>query len=311
MIDINYSIIIPHKNIPKLLKRCIDSIPIRKDLQVIVVDDCSNQESIEEIKNMSIEYPHISFIYSEISGGGGKARNEGLKFAKGKYILFADADDFFNYCIVDILEEYKNTNYDIVYFNANSLDTDTYITTYRCRHLNRMIHLYNHDSEKAVFLLKYSFGEPWCKMAKRDIIKNNNITFSETIIHNDTKFSYLIGHHSSDIHVDSRSIYCVTDRTGSVSKCTSVERLFTRTHIFSEATQFYIEHNIHLYGELVFTPLYDFLLRGDYTNCKKCYSIMKSYNMSNYIIIKGFFKFAINKLVRTPFRFIRKIVNSF
>ena len=38
---INYSIIIPHKNIPNLLQRCLDSIPNREDVQIIVVDDNS------------------------------------------------------------------------------------------------------------------------------------------------------------------------------------------------------------------------------------------------------------------------------
>ncbi|MDR2475404.1 MAG: glycosyltransferase family 2 protein, partial [Bacteroidales bacterium] len=38
----NYSIIIPHKDIPDLLRRCLDSIPYRNDLQIIIVDDNSN-----------------------------------------------------------------------------------------------------------------------------------------------------------------------------------------------------------------------------------------------------------------------------
>lgn len=44
---INYSIIIPHKNIPKLLRRCLDTIPRREDVQVIMVDDNSDQEIIK------------------------------------------------------------------------------------------------------------------------------------------------------------------------------------------------------------------------------------------------------------------------
>ena len=44
---INYSVIIPHKNIPKLLQRCLDSIPVRDDLQVIVVDDNSDLDVVD------------------------------------------------------------------------------------------------------------------------------------------------------------------------------------------------------------------------------------------------------------------------
>jgi glycosyltransferase involved in cell wall biosynthesis len=37
-----YSVIIPHKNIPKLLQRCLDSIPQREDIQIIIIDDNSD-----------------------------------------------------------------------------------------------------------------------------------------------------------------------------------------------------------------------------------------------------------------------------
>ena len=302
----DYTIIIPHRNIPRLLQRCLDSIPRRTDLQVIVVDDCSDEEVIGCLRNMSLEYPHVTFIYSETSGGGGRARNEGLKLAKGNYILFADADDFFNHCMDDVLEEYKSTNYDLVYFNANSLDTDTYVTTFRGGHLNKMISLYEKNQGKAILQLKYLFGEPWCKMVKREIIERNGISFSETNIHNDTKYSYLVGHYSSDIHVDKRAIYCVTDRTDSVSKCISLDRLFTRTFIFAEATMFYRNNEISLYGLFVFNPLHHFMCTGDWENCNKCYRIMKTCGMSDPLILKGYSTFLLRRMLRIPLRLLRK-----
>ena len=42
---INYSIIIPHKNTPNLLQQCLDSIPYRDDIQIIVVDDNSEDKT--------------------------------------------------------------------------------------------------------------------------------------------------------------------------------------------------------------------------------------------------------------------------
>lgn len=42
-----YSIIIPHYNIPELLQRCLDSIPERDDVQVIVVDDNSDSSKVD------------------------------------------------------------------------------------------------------------------------------------------------------------------------------------------------------------------------------------------------------------------------
>ncbi len=45
--EIVYSIIIPHKNIPLLLQRCLDSIPQREDIQIIVVDDNSSSDIVD------------------------------------------------------------------------------------------------------------------------------------------------------------------------------------------------------------------------------------------------------------------------
>ena len=47
---INFSIIIPTKNIPDLLQRCLESIPQRSDIEIIVVDDNSDRE-IVDVKN--------------------------------------------------------------------------------------------------------------------------------------------------------------------------------------------------------------------------------------------------------------------
>lgn len=89
--EINYSIIIPHKNSTVLLERCLKSIPCRKDVQVIVVDD--NSENQEELNAVVGGFSQVELILTQ-GGGAGHARNEGLKYIRGKWVLFADADDF-------------------------------------------------------------------------------------------------------------------------------------------------------------------------------------------------------------------------
>ena len=42
-----FSLIIPHKNIPSLLQRCLDSIPVREDLEIIILDDNSDSDKID------------------------------------------------------------------------------------------------------------------------------------------------------------------------------------------------------------------------------------------------------------------------
>ena len=43
----HYSIIIPHKNTPRLLERCLCSIPTWDEIQIIIIDDNSNSESVD------------------------------------------------------------------------------------------------------------------------------------------------------------------------------------------------------------------------------------------------------------------------
>ena len=68
----NYSIIIPHKNSPELLDRCLKSIPERNDIEIIVVDDCSDENCRPQIDRKGVE---IIYVTKEETKGAGRARN--------------------------------------------------------------------------------------------------------------------------------------------------------------------------------------------------------------------------------------------
>ena len=82
----NYSFIIPHKNCPDLLQRCVDSIPERDDVQVIVVDDNSDDGKKPSLKNH--KNLQVILLDATQSKGAGRARNVGLEHAEGKWLLF-------------------------------------------------------------------------------------------------------------------------------------------------------------------------------------------------------------------------------
>ena len=111
-----YSIIIPHKEIPDLLMRCLRSIPVSEDIQVIVVDDNSADADTYLDTYPELSRPYLEFIRTKTGGGAGYARNVGLDHAKGKWILFADADDFFVEDMHDIISSYVDSEADVIYF---------------------------------------------------------------------------------------------------------------------------------------------------------------------------------------------------
>lgn len=230
-----YSIIIPHKNTPALLVRCVASIPKRDDLQIVVVDDNSDP-SIVDFDNFPIENDdHTVVVFDKSGKGAGRARNIGMENATGEKFIFADADDFFNYCINEVLDEYEEDTTDIVFFNASSCDSKTYLNnSYRAVFYNELIQGYKSNPKLYEYYLRYERAAPWGKIIRRDLITNNNVTFQESIINNDTKFSYLSGHLAQSIKVDQRAVYCVTFSHSSISYSMNAEKYITSMHIGAE-----------------------------------------------------------------------------
>lgn len=89
------SIIVPIYNVKKYLEKCIDSIlnQTYKNLEIILIDDGSTDESSEICDNYSQKDNRIIVIHKK-NAGVSSARNEGLKIATGDYIGFVDSDDF-------------------------------------------------------------------------------------------------------------------------------------------------------------------------------------------------------------------------
>ena len=95
------SIIIPTYNAEKYIGRCIDSALNQsyKNIEVIIVNDGSTDNTESIIKEYLSKDTRIKYYYKD-NGGSADARNYGLKVAEGKYITFADADDYMesDYC---------------------------------------------------------------------------------------------------------------------------------------------------------------------------------------------------------------------
>ena len=121
-----FSVIIPHHNIPQLLQRCLDSIPDTPEVQVIVVDDNSSDVKVDFEHFPGLERKNTTCIFDKEGGGAGHARNIGLSQADGKWLVFADADDFFAADAFDILDRHKDAPQDVILFKADSVDSDDY-----------------------------------------------------------------------------------------------------------------------------------------------------------------------------------------
>lgn len=89
------SIITPTYNSSKLIAMTIESVIEQKypEWEMIIIDDCSTDDTEKIVNQYMLKDKRIKFIKLESNCGAGKARNIGLKNAKGRFIAYLDSDD--------------------------------------------------------------------------------------------------------------------------------------------------------------------------------------------------------------------------
>ncbi len=214
--DPQFSIIIPHYDIPDLLMRCLDSIPVREDIQVIVVDDNSPGADTYLDRYPALSRPYLEFVRTTKGGGAGYARNVGLDHAKGKWLLFADADDYYADNMYKIIMSHVSSNADVIYFKKKSvLSEDITKAINRSNYINRLIDRYFETSDEKP--IRSNFAVPWAKMIRKGVVEESGLRFEETKYSNDQFFNVSIGCLAKKIEVSNEVLYVVTRRQGSLT----------------------------------------------------------------------------------------------
>ena len=235
--SILYSVIIPHYNSPKLLERCLASIPIREDIQVIIVDDCSSPDKADFAHLPGRERLNTEIYQTRQGGSAGRARNVGIEHAKGKWLLFADADDYFEQGAWSIIDEYKNDKADIVFFGTTSRISDTGEPANRQTHFMKLLHQYDPDNKETEELLKFCYYAPWSKLIRREIVEKHHVQFEEIRYANDVMFSMYTSLYATTIAVDIRPVYCITEVYGSLTNIMSESSMTMRYEVYLRRNQ--------------------------------------------------------------------------
>lgn len=268
---IYYSIIIPHYNIPDLLMRCLASIPIREDVQVIVVDDNSPDADTYRERYPQLSRPYLEFIRTTKGGGAGYARNIGMQKALGKWLIFADADDYFTDNVSSIFDSFQNSQADIVYFRHKSvMSDDLRIISHKGDYLSSLIDDYfltRDDNE-----LRFRHWVPWSKLFSRSFVLSHNIRFDETPFSNDVIFNITAASIASSIIVIDKLLYVITERAMSLSNdfCMKPGELEIRSKVCYRYHKIIHTAGYKLKGRL---PISDFLLQLFYRN-KNLYDVI-------------------------------------
>lgn len=245
----NFTLIIPHKNIPKLLQRCISSVPKRDDMQIVIVDDNSDSQLVDFVNFPGLNTPNVQVLFTKEGLGAGYARNRALQIAKGKWLLFADADDYFDTdALGQMLDSCKDSTADIIYLKNECIDAVTKENLDK----DKLVELYEEESKRlgTEAPLRYRTYAPWTKMVRRSLVCEHQITFDEEPASNDVWFSAQVGHYAKSIQVYDTPVYIRTVRQGSLQYSLVAYNLLRRIAVGYKTNKFLKEQNqIAYYNE--------------------------------------------------------------
>ena len=117
---IKLSVIIPVYNQEQLVIEALDSIPDRKDIEVIVIDDCSFDDTFAVLRKYQSKKDFV-LLYNLENKGVGYTVNKGIDAALGEYIVLLGSDDYFyKNKLIEAMDELDGT--DMIYFNLQVND---------------------------------------------------------------------------------------------------------------------------------------------------------------------------------------------
>ena len=216
--SIKVSIIVPVYNSKIYLHRCLNSLVNQslEEIEIILINDCSTDESIDIIKEYKEKYQSkIILIDLKENKGPGGARNEGMNIAKGEYIGFVDSDD---YVEIEMFEELyklaKLRNYDMVDCGFNNRHAGKIALSTTKNTWGQL------DREKRGHLIAYS-GFVWSKIIKRNILIDNKIKFRENVTFEDVDFLPVVMLYLKNVYASDRVLYYYENNYKSLSNSTS------------------------------------------------------------------------------------------
>lgn len=261
------SVIIAAYNIEDYIERCLLSVSNQTfdDIEIIVVNDGSTDNTLDRIKKILNNDSRIKLINQKNSGLI-EARKSGFKESRGKYVLFVDGDDYLEHNALEIIyRKAISNNLDIVLYNAYTTYDDSRqpLQTFK-EEFNEQ-----NDPLKALFLLQI-MPTIWSKLIKREYLIKNNIEFPKGISYGEdlatiaTCFMY-----KPSIGLVNENLYNYYQRNNSLVKNPG-QKILELNEAINFIQKKLIENNIYKvyvneYNNLVYYHLFNtFLLRQEY-----------------------------------------------
>lgn len=211
------SIVVPVYNVERYVRKCILSIinqddELFNDIEVIIVNDGTKDQSVERIIDLVDKYTNISLVNQD-NLSLSVARNNGLSLAKGEYVWFVDSDDWISADAVKKLLPHLNNNNDIISFGFTQV---TEVEETLCS-------IYFDEVTTLSGIETFRRGCEFSTMAQRAVYKksfleNNNLTFMPGVYNQDDELCLRASYLAKTVTLLPFSIYFFLRTSGDKHK---------------------------------------------------------------------------------------------
>ncbi len=202
-----YTILIPFRGETGLLNRLLSTIPDREDMEIVIIDNNPRENALSP--GYFSGRKNVFVFYSDPVRGAGHARNVGLRQARGKWVIFADADDFFHLNAFPVFDSYKDADADLIYFCADSCYSESGKPANRGKYISQLVERYL-SGRISLDSFKFKYITAPNKMIRTRLLCENRIEYEEIVSGDDILFSIRTAYFAQKIRVDRSIVYCIT-----------------------------------------------------------------------------------------------------
>ena len=267
--EILVSVVMPIFNACRYLRPALDSIMHQTltDIEIICIDDGSTDTSLDMLKIFQQQDDRIRIV-TETNAGPGIARNNGLKRARGEYVAFLDADDFYEPDMLELLYKHAKTN-----------DLDIAICKYDIFENKKARFRENVESEHAKiywggaitskneypdYILESTSGAAWNKIFKKSFLLEKGITFlPEAMMFED--------------------VYFTISALSFAERVAKIQKVLVHHRIYKQQSRVRMFRKYYPHVPAVFEKTKEFLMRGGMyqplkkgflnLSCSRCYHV--------------------------------------
>ena len=231
------SVIVPVYKVEQYISKCLDSLVNQtlEDMEIIVVNDGSPDNSEKIIKDYAKKYKNIKYLKKE-NGGLSSARNFGLKHATGEYIGFVDSDDYVDKRMYQMMyEKAIESSADLVVCDLNYVYEDKEEKAYSN---------IKTDTTDIKSIMNNIYPAAWNKLYKKELF-DNEVYFKEGVWYEDVEFIYRLLPYVNKIGVVHEHFYKYIQRENSIIR-TIDKRLYNYIDNWNGILEFYKKRDLYI-----------------------------------------------------------------